>query len=146
MNHPLKSEFLTMAGIMIVAGLLSTMNVWADKLDDIRVSINDAYMIGLMTGWMLLFMGILHSYAPGGMVGAALVGLCFVGIRTQAFVSETEFLKGMIPHHSMAVLMSKRMQEKPNRISSLLSSILTSQEKEITYMKQVLAAKDSFNH
>ena len=31
--------------IMILSGLLSTMNVWVNKLDDIRFSINDAYDI-----------------------------------------------------------------------------------------------------
>ena len=30
---------------MILSGLLSTMNVWVNKLDDIRFSINDAYDI-----------------------------------------------------------------------------------------------------
>ena len=35
-----------------MSGLLSTMNVWVDKVDDIRFSINDAYMTLLMTGWM----------------------------------------------------------------------------------------------
>ena len=33
------------------------MNVWVDKWDDIRFSINDVYMTLLMTGWMFLFMG-----------------------------------------------------------------------------------------
>ena len=34
--------------IMIVAGALSTMNVWVDKISDIRFSVNDLYMILLM--------------------------------------------------------------------------------------------------
>jgi hypothetical protein len=33
---------------MIVAGALSTMNVWVDKISDIRFSVNDLYMILLM--------------------------------------------------------------------------------------------------
>ena len=31
------------------------MNVWVDKVDDIRFSMNDAYMTLLMTGWMFFF-------------------------------------------------------------------------------------------
>ena len=31
--------------IMIVASALSTMNVWVDKISDIRFSLNDLYMI-----------------------------------------------------------------------------------------------------
>jgi hypothetical protein len=33
---------------MIIAGSLSTMNVWVDKISDIRFSLNDLYMILLM--------------------------------------------------------------------------------------------------
>lgn len=131
-------HFLAMTGIMILSGLLSTMNVWADKWDDIRLSINDLYMIFLMTGWMLLFMGIWLHYSSGFVVGGLLVGLCLLGIRTQAFVSERQFLLGMIPHHSMAIHMSKRLQTKPNSVSSLLASIIESQEQEIQFMKQKL--------
>jgi hypothetical protein len=46
---------------MLLSGLLSTMNVWVDKVDDIRFSINDAYMTLLMTGWMFLFMGLIYQ-------------------------------------------------------------------------------------
>ena len=46
-------HYYVMFFIMILAGLLSTMNMWADKIDDVRFSLNDFYMIGLMVGWML---------------------------------------------------------------------------------------------
>jgi hypothetical protein len=46
---------------MVLSGLLSTMNVWVDKVDDIRFSINDLYMTLLMTGWMFLFMGLVYE-------------------------------------------------------------------------------------
>ena len=42
--------------IMIIAGLLSSMNVWTDKLRDIRLHLNDIYMAILMTGWMFALM------------------------------------------------------------------------------------------
>jgi len=51
---------LVMFIIMILSGALSTMNMWVDKYDDIRFSLNDVYMIGLMTGWMFFFMGIVY--------------------------------------------------------------------------------------
>jgi uncharacterized protein (DUF305 family) len=44
----------------------------------------------------------------------------------------------MIPHHSMAILMSKRLAEKPNSIEPLLKQIIETQEKEINIMKQYL--------
>lgn len=136
--HDLFSHFFGMAVIMVCSGILSTMNVWADKWDDVRLSMNDLYMIGLMTGWMLLFMGVWLGYLKGALIGGLLVGLCLIGIRTQIFVSERQFLLGMIPHHSMAVHMSKQLQKKPNSISSLLNAIIASQEREIQFMKQKL--------
>jgi uncharacterized protein (DUF305 family) len=44
----------------------------------------------------------------------------------------------MIPHHSMAVMMSKRLEKKPNSIQHLLDQIIQSQEKEIIIMKKYL--------
>jgi uncharacterized protein (DUF305 family) len=45
----------------------------------------------------------------------------------------------MIPHHSMAILMSKRLAEKPNTIQPLLKQIIETQEKEILIMKNYLS-------
>ncbi len=42
------SHYIIMFFIMIVAGALSTMNVWVDKISDIRFSLNDVYMILLL--------------------------------------------------------------------------------------------------
>ena len=63
MQHTKNNHYISMFFIMILSGLLSTMNVWVDKLDDIRFSINDAYMVLLMTGWMFLFMGLFYKEA-----------------------------------------------------------------------------------
>ena len=35
---------------MVLAGYASTMNNWIDNWDDFRFSLNDLYMVGLMTG------------------------------------------------------------------------------------------------
>ena len=56
-------------------------------------------------------------------------------IRTQLFVSESQFIRGMIPHHSMAVFMSKRLLQKPNGISEFLNGIVQTQKNEIEFMK-----------
>jgi hypothetical protein len=114
------------------------MNIWADKLDDIYFNLNDLYMIGIMTGWMFFFMGIftLDMYSLfGGLVGAILF---FMAIRKQWFINEHEFARSMIPHHSMAVMMSKRMRTRPNNIKILLNQIIQSQEEEIRYMKTLI--------
>jgi uncharacterized protein (DUF305 family) len=138
MKHNTTNHYVVMFFIMVLSGLLSTMNVWAAKWDDIRLSLNDVYMVGLMTGWMFFFMGVYYQQLSVLTFGAILVVLNFTAIRTQAFITEKQFLLGMIPHHSMAVLMSKHLQQKPNSVQPLLKNILKSQQAEIQFMKEKL--------
>ena len=130
------SHYIIMFFIMIIAGTLSTMNVWVNKLSDIRFSVNDLYMILLMTGWMFFFMGIVYQNLYVFIFGLVLVILNFCFIRTQCFVSEKQYKLGMIPHHSMAVLMSKKLLKKPNNIQQFLKNIINTQESEINFLKK----------
>ncbi len=121
---------------MIVSGLLSTMNVWVDKVDDIRFSINDIYMTLLMTGWMFLFMGLIYHNKIVFIFGLILVLTIFWFIRNQFFVSEKQYKLGMIPHHSMAIHMSKKLLDKNNKIKTFVENIIKTQEDEIEYLKK----------
>ena len=121
--------------IMILSGLLSTMNVYADNLSDIRLSLNDVYMILLMCGWMYFFMGIYHSNNNNLLFGLALVIINLWCIRTQFMIDEKQYLHGMIPHHSMAVHMSKKLLEKKNSLKKFLTNIVSTQSSEIAFMK-----------
>ena len=132
MNH---SHYTTMFFIMILSGLLSTMNVWVDKFDDMRFSINDVYMTLVMSGWMFLFMGLIYKEKNVFYIGLSLLIVNIWCIRTQFLVNETQYKLGMIPHHSMAVHMSKKLLEKENNISPLLKNIIKEQEKEILLFK-----------
>ena len=119
--------------ISIVAGILSTMNIWADKLRDIRLHLNDIFMISLMTGWMLLLSG--YKY-----IGIITVVVSLFLIRSQLFVNDYQFLSGMIPHHSMAISMGKKIKQKTKNpeIITLANNIIDSQEKEIDLMNKLL--------
>jgi hypothetical protein len=91
----------------------------------------------LMTGWMLFFMGIYYGEITNIAIGISLVTISIYLIRTQAFISEKQYLLGMIPHHSMAIHMSKQLVEKGSK-EPLVNSIIDSQSKEIEYMKNKL--------
>ena len=135
-------HYYVMFFIMILSGLLSTMNMWANKIDDVRFSLNDFYMIGLMIGWMILFMAIYYKDLYPFLVGLILVLFNFYAIRTQLFINEKQYLLGMIPHHSMAVLMSKRLSEKNEvtpRIKNFINNIIQNQSEEIQFMKNILS-------
>lgn len=122
--------------IMILSGLLSTMNVWVDKWDDIRFSINDIYMTLLMTGWMFLFMGLYYREIFILFFGLFLVVVNLWCIRTQFMVTNQQYMSGMIPHHSMAIHMSKQLIQNQTAIPyKFISNIIKTQEEEIEYMK-----------
>lgn len=123
--------------IMILSGLLSTMNVWVDKYNDIRFSLNDLFMILLMTGWMFFFMGIVYREMGIFLFGATLVIINIYCIRTQFLITESQYKLGMIPHHSMAILMSKKLLRKKNNIHNFLQNIINTQEEEISFMKKI---------
>jgi len=121
---------------MILSGLLSTMNVWVDKYTDIRVSINDLYMIFLMTGWMFLFMGLFDKNITIITIGLLFVITSIWCIRAQFLITENQYKLGMIPHHSMAVHMSKQLLKKPNNIRPFLENIINTQENEIKILQK----------
>ena len=114
------------------------MNVWVNSWDDIYLHMNDLYMVGLMTGWMFFFMGLFEWNKNKMIFGGLGAALFFYLIRNQTFVTERQYLRGMIPHHSMAIMMSKRLTN--SSIQPLLDQIIESQEKEIILMKQYLNA------
>ena len=135
MKHSQPNHYVVMFFIMVLSGLLTTMNIWVDKLDDIRFSINDAYMTLLMTGWMFLFMGLFYQELSIFFIGLSLI-ICNVWfIRTQFLVTSAQYKLGMIPHHSMAVHMSKKLLEKENDNSSFVENIIKTQENEILILK-----------
>ena len=136
MKHMMNnSHYIIMFFIMIIAGALSTMNVWVNKITDIRISINDVYMIFLMTGWMFFFMGIIYQHLFVFIFGLLLVIINIYLIRTQTFVTENQYKLGMIPHHSMAILMSKKLLKKQNNIQNFLKDLIYTQESEINFLK-----------
>ena len=120
--------------IMMLSGLLSTMNVYVDKISDIRISLNDIYMALLMTGWMFFLMGI-YENSRIGVFGLFFIVVSFSCIRAQVFISEKQYITGMIPHHSMAVHMSKKLFERDTEIKEFVQKIIYTQENEIKYMK-----------
>jgi len=134
MNH---NSLTSMFFAMILSGFLSTMNVWADNINNIRFSINDAYMVLLMTGWMFLCMGLFNKDLQTFGVGLALVVANLVGIRKQLFVSPNQYKLGMIPHHSMAIHMSKKLLERNPQpeLAEFARNIIKTQKNEISFMK-----------
>ena len=130
--------------ISFVAGWLSTMNMWVNSISDVRLHVNDLYMVILMTGWMLLFMIVFDKKNYKNMLLlVVIIGVICITIyliRTQTFVDDIQFMRGMIPHHSMAITMASHIQTKTKNpiIKKLTKNIIESQQKEIDVMNMLL--------
>lgn len=60
-------------------------------------------------------------------------------VRSQATVNDVDYLKAMIPHHSIAILTSRRAQISDPRVRKLAEEIIEAQEREIAEMKHLAA-------
>ncbi len=70
--------------------------------------------------------------------------LALIGVRTQTAIGDVQYMKGMIPHHSIAIMVSKNAHLKDPEVKKLAQSIIDAQEKEITQMKMTLARMDKW--
>ena len=72
-----------------------------------------------------------------GVAVVVLIGF-FLAIRTQALVTDTQFLRSMIPHHSGAILMCSKAPIQGKELKALCQNILKSQDEEIRQMRRML--------
>ena len=140
-NHMSSNEsIIVMCIFTILAGMISGMNSFVDKTDDLRLNINDLYMSSMMNGLMFIFMSIYYKSIKLFIVGLVITIITFTLLRNQIFVDEYQYTKSMIPHHSMAIMMSKKLLDKSIPLSDdiklLAENIIDSQENEIKIMKK----------
>lgn len=101
---------LIMGGGMVIVMLLYMLNMYPSK----RLN-----FIVMATGLSLIAAGV------------ALV-------RSQITVSDTDYMEGMIPHHSIAILTSERAKIKDVRVRALADEILEAQRREIREMEWLI--------
>jgi uncharacterized protein (DUF305 family) len=97
-----------------------------------------AAMAVIMLGFML---GMYKRKALNlAIFGGALIVFAFALwlVRSQATVDDVEYMKAMIPHHSIAILTSKRSQVSDPRVRKLADEIIEAQEREIAEMKYLV--------
>jgi len=59
-------------------------------------------------------------------------------VRSQVLVDDVDWLEGMIPHHSIAILTSERAQLSDPRVQELAQEIIEAQKREIDEMKALI--------
>ena len=118
---------------------------WGEFIQNINFFYMAIMMATPMTVMMPLMMGSMYPDRKLNLivyVGCALLFvLAFIGIRTQALVGDTQFLRSMIPHHSGAILMCEQANIKDPEIKTLCGEIIKSQAEEIDQMKGILKRK-----
>lgn len=139
-------RFLAMiATSTVVMFALTYLNSYA--LDHVFFSETRAWM-SLMMGAamavvMLSFMLAMHKNRR---INAAIYGgsavlfvLALWLVRSQATVEDVSYMRAMIPHHSIAVLTSRRANISDPRVRELADSIIAAQVREIEQMKRLIA-------
>lgn len=71
-------------------------------------------------------------------LGVALIAVCIWLVRSQITVSDVDYMEGMIPHHSIAILTSDRSQIKDVRVKELADKIIKAQRREIMEMQWLI--------
>ncbi|AUD07527.1 DUF305 domain-containing protein [Spirosoma pollinicola] len=141
--------FLMLAVSFVVMHL--TMYLNTEKVDHLYLSTNRLYMttlmITVMAVVMLLFMRSMYQdqrtnmFIIGGSVALFVAALFCV--RHQVFIDDKRFMQSMIPHHSIAILVSKNADLKDPEVKKLAQDIIKAQEREIAQMKHILTRIDS---
>ena len=144
-KNPYPRFFLMLAASFVVMYVVMYLNTY--ELDHVYFSLTRFYMTILMiTPMALIMLGFMRKMylskrnnflILGGSVVVFAAALLMV--RTQTFVGDTLWMKAMIPHHSIAIMVSKRADIKDPEVRKLADDIIEAQEREITQMQQMLA-------
>jgi uncharacterized protein (DUF305 family) len=135
--------------VMLVLSFISMyilMYAMVNRLENVYPNINQFYMASLMTmPMMIIELVLMGEMYKNKRLNAVLISLSSIGliaffllIQFQTAVSDKQFLKGMIPHHAAAILMSEQSKSQDPEIEKLQEEIITSQREEIRVMKAKL--------
>jgi uncharacterized protein (DUF305 family) len=124
--------------ILMYAMVNSSANVYNN--------VNQFYMAGLMAAPMALIeLALMSSMYRDkrlnmiiGVASIVALVVFFILIRQQTAVTDSQFLRSMIPHHASAILMCEKSPAQSPQIKELCKTIVSSQESEIRQMKSML--------
>ena len=143
-----KMNYQKFAGMLTVSFVImyAVMYLNVADTDHIYLSATRLYMTLLMVApmalVMLLFMPAMYpdKKANAGIMIAsvAVFVLAFVMLRKQVFISDIQYMKAMIPHHSSAIMTSQNANIQDPEVKKLSEDIIKAQEKEIAEMKAMI--------
>jgi hypothetical protein len=143
-------RLVVMAALSFLA-MYALMYAMVDSVGHVYMNVNQVYMAGLMTAPMIVIeLWVMRSMYQNGrlnaVIGAAsvLTGMAMFGlIRQQTAISDRQFLRSMIPHHSGAILMCQDASLQYAEIQALCKTIVAGQQAEIDRMAAKLRAMNA---
>jgi hypothetical protein len=140
------SRFFAMIGTAMVAMFLLMYTHSYQILDHAWFSETRLFMTLIMGGAMMIIMlsFMLKMYKDRKMNAGIFIGgflILALGIwlvRSQATVDDVDYMEGMIPHHSIAILTSERAAIEDPRVRRLADQIIKAQRKEIKEMEWLI--------
>lgn len=148
-NHKKQSNYLkffAMIGVsMVLMFFLMYLNSY-QILDHAWFSETRLFMTlimgSVMTAVMLLFMWGMYENKRLNvaiLIGAGLMLVLAVWlVRSQLTVTGVDYMEGMIPHHSIAILTSERAGIEDLRVRALADEIMAAQRREIKEMEWLI--------
>lgn len=137
---------LTVMFVLSFVSMYALMYAMVHTAGDVYHSLNQVYMAGLMAAPMVIIeLLMMRSMFQNTTLNALIIGAAviagigfFLFIRQQTAISDTQFLRSMIPHHSGAILMCEQASIRNPKIQELCQSIIASQQTEINQMRGIL--------
>lgn len=134
---------LALMAVLSFISMYVLMYAMVDTFANVLPNVNQVYMAGLMTMPMILIeLGVMGAMYMNRRTNALVVAgsvaglaLFFWFIRQQTLVTDRQFVKSMIPHHSAAILMCKEADITDPELKKLCDEIVTGQQREIAQMK-----------
>lgn len=134
-------------GSLVIGLLFNGMNVLAYRLRDLYLS-TTLVLSALLMAFLMCALETLMYYSSmatperGGLFVLFLVVslLTALILHKQCSVTDSQWLKRMISHHSTALTTSHQIRNKTKnpRVSRLATDIITTQEREIKEMRDIL--------
>jgi hypothetical protein len=142
-------KFALMLAVSFVV-MLSVMYLNVADFSHVYIGLTRLYMAALMVALMALIMlGFMGSMYKDKRMNALIFGgsiatfiIVLILVRTQTFVGDRQYMQGMIPHHSSAILFSREANLQDPEVQKLARDIIDAQEREIAQMKAILARMD----
>jgi len=151
MKQSLYKKQAIMFVVMVIVGMLfNPMNILAYKINDLYLSLTLFYSGLLMASNMIWAHEIVHYLYMGHLnismfiLGIILsVSVSILLLREQLFVTDKQWLRRMIGHHSTALTTTSKLLKTNNfnqnpKIYRLAKDIVYNQEREILFMKSFL--------